>query len=129
MIGGSSPRRGWEFFSSPPCLDRLWGPPNLLFSGYQGFFSLGVKRLGHEADHSHPLVPRSRMRGDIPPLPQHACMALCSVEAQEQFYLLPYGKVKAWCLISILMESFSSLAIVNAEKHVISYGPDFACFL
>jgi hypothetical protein len=27
MIGGLSPGRGWEFFSSPPCPDRLWGPP------------------------------------------------------------------------------------------------------
>jgi hypothetical protein len=23
-----------EFFSSPPCSDRLWGPPSLLFNGY-----------------------------------------------------------------------------------------------
>jgi hypothetical protein len=23
---------------SPPCPDQLWGPPNLLFNGYQGFF-------------------------------------------------------------------------------------------
>jgi len=26
MIGRSSPGRGWEFFSSPPRQDRLWGP-------------------------------------------------------------------------------------------------------
>jgi len=49
MIGGSSPRRGWETFSSPPCPDRLWGLPILLSSGYQG--------------------PE---RGAIPPLPQYA---------------------------------------------------------
>jgi len=30
--------------------------------------SLGAKRPGHEADHSSQLVPRSRMRGAIPPL-------------------------------------------------------------
>jgi hypothetical protein len=34
MIGGSCPARGWEFFSSPPSLDRLWGPPSLLSNGY-----------------------------------------------------------------------------------------------
>jgi hypothetical protein len=28
--------RGWEFFSSPPLPDRLWGPPSLLSNGYQG---------------------------------------------------------------------------------------------
>jgi len=30
MIRGSSPNRGWEFFSSGPCPDWLWGPPSLL---------------------------------------------------------------------------------------------------
>jgi hypothetical protein len=27
---GSNPGGGWEFFSSTPCPDRLWGPPNPL---------------------------------------------------------------------------------------------------
>jgi len=36
MIEGSSPDRGWEFFSSPPRLDRLWDPSNLLSSRYRG---------------------------------------------------------------------------------------------
>jgi len=50
MIGGSSPGKGWEFFSSPPlCPDRLWGPLSLL-----GAPSVGFKRQGREADHSHP---------------------------------------------------------------------------
>jgi hypothetical protein len=38
MISGS---RGWEFFSSPPCPDRLWGPPSLLSNGYQRLFLRG----------------------------------------------------------------------------------------
>jgi hypothetical protein len=38
MIGGSNPGRILEFFSSPPCPDRLWGPPSLLANGYQRLF-------------------------------------------------------------------------------------------
>jgi hypothetical protein len=38
---GSSPGRGWEFFSSPPRPDRLWSLPRLLSNGYQGLFPLG----------------------------------------------------------------------------------------
>jgi hypothetical protein len=47
---------GWDkeekFFSSPPRLDRFWGPPSLLYNGYQGDFSAGIERSGREADHS-----------------------------------------------------------------------------
>jgi hypothetical protein len=28
----------WEFFSSPPYPERLWGPPSLLSNRYQGLF-------------------------------------------------------------------------------------------
>jgi len=39
MIRGLSPGRGWEFFTSPPHADWLWGPPSLL--EYQGLFHWG----------------------------------------------------------------------------------------
>jgi hypothetical protein len=51
---GSIPGGCWEFFSSPPRPEWLWGPPSLLSNGYQGLLSLGVKRPGREADHSPP---------------------------------------------------------------------------
>jgi hypothetical protein len=44
---------GSRIFSSPYFLDRLWGPPNILYNGYRGSFP-GVKRPGRETDHSHP---------------------------------------------------------------------------
>jgi hypothetical protein len=66
MIGGSSPGRGWEFFSSPPRPDRSGGPPRLLSNGYRGFFPWGG---GGSKTATHHQVPRSRMRGAIPPLP------------------------------------------------------------
>jgi hypothetical protein len=61
MIESSGPGRGWEFFSVPPRPARLWPapPPSLIGNGYQD-----VKLTTH----LH-LMPTSRMRGDIPPLP------------------------------------------------------------
>jgi hypothetical protein len=41
MIWSSSLCRSWEFFTSPPCPDLLWGPSSLLSDGYQGSFPGG----------------------------------------------------------------------------------------
>jgi hypothetical protein len=35
--------------SSPQCPDRLWDTPNLLFNGYMGVLSPGLKRQWREA--------------------------------------------------------------------------------
>jgi hypothetical protein len=45
---------GSRIFSSQNRPGRLWGPPNLLFNGYGGALSSGVKRPGREIDHSPP---------------------------------------------------------------------------
>jgi len=49
---GSIPGGGWEFFSSPPNPDRLWGLPMLLSERYRGLFlrrysGRGVKLTAH----------------------------------------------------------------------------------
>jgi hypothetical protein len=45
---------GSRIFSLPRRPDRLWGAPSLLSNGYCRVFRPGVKRPGHEADHSPP---------------------------------------------------------------------------
>jgi hypothetical protein len=55
---------GSRLLSSPRRPDRLWGPPSFLCNGYRGALSPGVKLTIHLQ-----LVPRSRKRGSIHPLP------------------------------------------------------------
>jgi len=38
MIRGSSPNRGWQFFSSPLRQNQLWCTSSLLSNVYQRFF-------------------------------------------------------------------------------------------
>jgi hypothetical protein len=52
-------------------------PPN---QWVQGPLSWGVKRQGREADHSPPSSAKVKESGSIPPLPQYAFMAWCSVK-------------------------------------------------
>jgi hypothetical protein len=60
---------GSRIFSSPRCPDRLWGPPSLLSDGYPGLFPRGLSGLGVKLTNHFQLVPRSRKRGPIHPLP------------------------------------------------------------
>jgi hypothetical protein len=76
-----NPGRGWEFFSSPPCPDRLWGPEAL---------SLGVKWLGSEADHSPSISAEVKNAWSYTSALQYVFMALCSVKAQEQLKLFTF---------------------------------------
>jgi hypothetical protein len=82
-----NPGGGWEFFSdtaSRPALEPNQPP----IQWVPGALSLGVKQPRQEADHSLPSNAEVKECKAIPPLPQHAFMAWCSVKALEQLYLL-----------------------------------------
>jgi hypothetical protein len=81
MTGGSSPGRGWEFFSSLTRPDRLWGLLSLLSYWNQGLFHWGLGGRDRSWPFTSHLVPRSRMRGAIPLFPQYAFMAWWSVKS------------------------------------------------
>jgi hypothetical protein len=69
------------------CPDRLWGPPSLLYNGYRGVLSPGVKaRPRRDADHSPHLVPRSRISRSYTSSPPSAFM-VCSGTALAVFVL------------------------------------------
>lgn len=52
LRAGQSKNRFWipggvkKFVSSPNCLDWLWGPNNLIFSGHRKLFLIGALSLG-----------------------------------------------------------------------------------
>jgi hypothetical protein len=60
------------------------GPTQSPIQRVPGVLSLRVKRPGREADHIH-LVPRLRMCGAIPPLPQYISLARCLVKHTDNF--------------------------------------------
>jgi hypothetical protein len=57
---------GKRFYSSGKCPDWLWGPPNLLFCGFQCLFPQGVKQPKYETDHLRFML--SLVHGGVPPL-------------------------------------------------------------
>jgi hypothetical protein len=76
----SIPGGCWEFFSSPPYLERLWGPPSLLSN------VCGGPRC--EADHSPP--SSFRVSWSYTSTPQYAFMAWCSVKSPGTPFTLVY---------------------------------------
>jgi hypothetical protein len=72
MMGGSSPSRGWEFFSSPPRPDWLWALPASYPMGTRGSFPEGIAARRSSWPLTPHIISRSITRGAIPSLPQYA---------------------------------------------------------
>jgi hypothetical protein len=83
---------GSRIFSSPPCPDRHWDPPNLS-NGYQGLFPWGESGRGVDLNtHLRP-VQRSRKCGSIHPLPNTPSWrsALIVYHKDNSTFLFTYG--------------------------------------
>jgi len=87
MIRGLSPAWVWEFLSSPLWSRPALGPTQLPIHWVPAALSVGLKWLGHEADHS---PPSSAHIKECVELYFHSCMAWCSDKVQGHLYIYLY---------------------------------------
>jgi hypothetical protein len=78
----SSPGRGWKFFLFPTESGPALGPTKPPIQWVLGAVFLGVKLLGHEADHSCPSNAEVKNAWSYTSTPPYAFMAWCPVRAQ-----------------------------------------------
>ena len=88
---------GGEIFRT--CPDRPWGPPSLLYNGYQFFLGMGLKSGWGVTLTPHPLlVPWSRNSRAIPLLPLWAIWPVQSLSACTKvhftFYLFTPNRIQ-----------------------------------
>jgi hypothetical protein len=96
------------------------GPTPLPIQWVPGALSLGVERPGREDDHSHHLVPRSRMRGAIPPLPQYTLMAWCSAKKGTVTALPLFYRYLSYTTVTVTMLLCMITAISLIMKHEVT---------
>jgi hypothetical protein len=84
MIGGSSPGRDWEFFSSPSLSGPALGHTQPLIHWVPGALSLGVKRPGREVGYSPLSSAEVKNTWSYTSTPQYVFMAWCLVKEQGQ---------------------------------------------
>jgi hypothetical protein len=91
MIGvlGFDSRRGLGIFLFTAASRTALGPTQPPIQWVPGALSLGVKRLGREADRSPPSSAEVK-EWNYTSTPQYAFMAWCSVKTQGQLYLYLY---------------------------------------
>jgi hypothetical protein len=67
------------FFLFATSLNRLWGPPSLLYNGFRVYF-LGIKRPGREADYSPLSSAEVKNMWSYTYTPQYDYMGWCSIK-------------------------------------------------
>jgi hypothetical protein len=77
---------GVKFFSFPRHPDWFWDPPSLLSKEYQGIFPCGFMKMTTHLQ----LVPRSRIRGSIYPLPHTSSWTTLPLPMQFWFVKSQY---------------------------------------
>jgi hypothetical protein len=87
---GFDSRRGLGIFLFTTTSRTALGPTQPPIQWVPGALSLGVKRLGREAEHSPHLEPRSKNEWSYISTLQYAFMAWCSAKAQGLLYLYLY---------------------------------------
>jgi hypothetical protein len=85
--GGSSPGKGWEFFSSPPHSRPALGPEQPPIQWVQGAFSLGIQRSGCEADRLPATSDEVKNEWSYTSAPQYVFMAWCLVKNRDSCQL------------------------------------------
>jgi hypothetical protein len=129
MIGGSSPGKSWEFFSSPPQPERLWHPTRPPIQGVPGALSLGVKRSWYEAHHSPP--PSAQIKEWVELYlhsPNTSSWRGAQLKAQGQLYLYLFILViKERLLILGSNLSYENQKFVQYGYTPISYICEFVC--
>jgi hypothetical protein len=124
---GSIPAGAAEFLSLSPHPDLLWGPPTCLYSAYHGDLSPGVKRPGHEVDHSP--SPSAEIKNAwsytlTPPIRLHCVVLrymLCHHEVVLRYMLRHHGVVLR-CYV--FMEWYLGTCYVTIEWYVTSLWHD-----
>jgi hypothetical protein len=84
-ILGFDSRRGLVIFLFSTASRTVLKPTQPPMQLVSGSLSLEVMRPERELTTHFPLVPRLRMRGAVPPLPQYAFMAWYLVKQRENF--------------------------------------------
>jgi hypothetical protein len=99
-------------FAMPTASRPVLGPTHPPIQWVPGALSLGVTRLGCEADHSPPSSAEVK-EWSYTSTPQYAFMAWCSVKAQEQLYPYLYLLTDLSPMSTVLLEKLTFAQLVK----------------